>query len=187
LEAAAGEQYESYESVEEFDATAEPSVNGSGEYDEELAVEDAELLSGDAAEEEDSHSDAIWPGAAPGPAAMRRSSGGAFLGFGSTEEVDDEGTPSEPSASLTAELPHPMAELCDRLWAEIGDGVKIEVVLKDGKHLAVHHFARGWSQRSHGLFAYRESDGTYTLTALAWQSISRITVRGVAELAEDLV
>ena len=181
------EQYESYESVEEYEAATEPSANGSGEYDEELAVEDADLLSGDAAEGDDSPSGAIWPGAAPAAAATRRRGGDAFLGFGSVAEPDDEDARSEQSATSAGDLPHPLAELCDRLWAETGSGAKIELVLGDGNHLVVHHFARSWSQRSHGLFACREGDGTYTLTAVAWDTISRVIVRGVPELAEDLV
>ena len=180
------EQYESYESVEEYDAAAEPSANGSAEYDEELAVEDVDLLSGDAATTDDSPSGAIWTGAAPNAATARRG-GDDFLGFGATADSDEEDAQPEQSATSATELPHPLAELCDRLWAETTSGAKIELVLGDGNHLVVHHFARSWSQRSHGLFACREGDGTYTLTAVAWETISRVIVRGVPELAEDLV
>lgn len=181
------EQHDSYESVEEYDA--EPSANGSAEYVEEFVeelVEDVGADAGDAADDDESTSGAIWPGAGAHAAAKRRG-GDDFLGFGATTDVEEDDTAFQPSATSAADLPHPMAELCDRLWAETGSGAKIEVVLADGNHLVVHHFARNWSQRSHGLFACREGDGTYTLTAVAWETISRVIVRGVPELSEDLV
>ena len=180
-------QFESYEAAEEYDATAEPSANGAAEYDEELAVEDVDLLGGDVAEEEDSASGSIWPGAARVGAATRRRGSDDFLGFGAAADAEEEDARPEQSFVSAADLPHPLAELCDRLWAETGSGAKIELVLADGNHLVVHHFARSWSQRSHGLFACREGDGTYTLTAVAWNTISRVIVRGVPELADDLV
>lgn len=181
------EQYESYESVEEYDA--EPSANGSAEYVEEFVeelVEDVGAESGDSAEDDESTSGAIWPGAGVKAAAKRRG-GDDFLGFGAATDVEEDDAAPQPSATSAADLPHPLAELCDRLWAETGSGAKIELVLADGNHLVVHHFARSWSQRSHGLFACREGDGTYTLTAVAWNTISRVIVRGVPELADDLV
>jgi hypothetical protein len=174
-DAGAGDEYEGYESAAEYDPATEPSANGSSEYVEELAVEDVDMLAGEAAAGE-SPGAVDWLGATG--ASRRRES---LLGIGA-DEADE---PDEASLAA-AELPHPLAELCDRLWAETGSGAKIELVLADGNHIVVHHFARSWSQRSHGLFACREGDGTYTLTAIAWESIARVIVRGVPELAADL-
>ncbi|MGD9645079.1 MAG: hypothetical protein AB7U73_05160 [Pirellulales bacterium] len=177
-EVAAGEAYESYEAEAEYHASADPATNGSAEYPtefvEELPPEDPLLPGAAVASNVPAGDD--WPGMPAGPSRQDE-----FLGI----DPDAAGEPAAP-ASVGAGAPHPLAELCDRLWAETPGGAKIELVLGDGNHLVVHHFARGWSQRSHGLFACREGDGTYTLTAIAWESISRVIARGLPDLAEDL-
>ncbi|MBX9789991.1 MAG: hypothetical protein K2Y37_13820 [Pirellulales bacterium] len=172
-------EYEGCVSADDFEQAGEPSANGSAEYVSEY-VEDLppdvdDNLAADTADDETS-AGVDWPGVAGGE--RRRESL-----FGIDSDRDDQLDEEPPPG---AETPHPLAELCDRLWAETASGAKIELVLADGNHIVVHHFARSWSQRSHGLFACREGDGTYTLTAIAWDSIARVIARGVPELAEDL-
>jgi hypothetical protein len=43
-----------------------------------------------------------------------------------------------------------------------------------------------WSRGTHGLFAKQETDGTVTLTAVAWDSIQKIVVRGVQGLPDGM-
>ena len=176
-EGAAVAAREGYASADEYEQTSEPSANGSAEYVSEY-VEDLppeDELTGEAADG-DEPTGIDWPGV---PGASRRRESLLGIDADLDDQVDDGPGPS-------GDLPHPLAELCDRLWAETASGAKIELVLGDGNHVVVHHFARSWSQRSHGLFACREGDGTYTLTAIAWDSIARVIVRGLPDLTEDL-
>ena len=81
---------------------------------------------------------------------------------------------------------HPLSELFCRLWAKKSKGAVIELHFGDGETLIPDRFARPLSQGSHGLFAVKEPDGTYTLTAIAWESISRVLVKHVHELPEEM-
>ena len=56
----------------------------------------------------------------------------------------------------------------------------------NGETLAPDRFARELSQHSHAVFAVKEPDGTHTLTAVAWESIVRVLVRGVKELPKEM-
>ncbi len=79
---------------------------------------------------------------------------------------------------------HPMASLFAELWAEKMAGAAVELHLSDGQDLAPDHFSRQGSQGDHGLFAVREADGSFTVTAVAWASVQRVTVRGLKQLPE---
>jgi DNA-directed RNA polymerase subunit RPC12/RpoP len=81
---------------------------------------------------------------------------------------------------------HPLAGLFCKLWAERPPGSAIQLHLQGGETLLPEQFAPELSQDSHGVFALREPGGTHTLTVVAWDSVVRVQIRGVAELPEEM-
>ena len=81
---------------------------------------------------------------------------------------------------------HPLARLFDKLWSEKPRGAAIELHLGDGETLRPEQFAPALSGAGYGVFAVREGSGTHTLTVVAWDSIVRVLVRGVAELPDEM-
>jgi DNA-directed RNA polymerase subunit RPC12/RpoP len=77
---------------------------------------------------------------------------------------------------------HPMAELMLSLWSYRAPGTAVEVRLVDGEVLMPDGYAQELSRRSHCLLAIRQPDGTHTLTAVAWDAVARVSVRGVKSL-----
>ena len=89
---------------------------------------------------------------------------------------------SDSGAGLPA---HPWTALFSRLWAYKSQGVTVELRYGDGQRLSPDRFLKGMSQASHGVFAVQEPSGMHTITALPWDSISAILVRGVKKLPEE--
>ena len=81
--------------------------------------------------------------------------------------------------------PHPWSALFSRLWAYKSQGATVELRYGDGQRLSPDRFLKGMSQASHGVFAVNEPSGTHTLTAVPWDSISVVLVRGVKKLPEE--
>lgn len=79
-----------------------------------------------------------------------------------------------------------MADLVLKLWAEKTRGAVIELHLSDGHSICPDRFVKRLSQRSLGVFVADDSDGTHTLTAVAWESVSRVVVRGIKQLPDTL-
>jgi len=114
-----------------------------------------------------------------------------------------EGTPEEQEAASPAEGPtelsaalagndsgaglatHPWSALFSRLWAYKSQGATVELRYGDGQRLSPDRFLKGVSQASHGVFAVHEPSGTHTLTAVPWDSISVVVVRGIKRLPEE--
>ncbi len=88
-----------------------------------------------------------------------------------------------PGASATR---HGLGALFVRLWQEKLRGASLELYLNEGRTLSPDRFAASLSGGTHGLFAVRESDGTYTLTVVPWDSVARVVLRGVRQLPEEL-
>ena len=85
-----------------------------------------------------------------------------------------------------AKEPHPFFDAFCRLWATKADAAVVEVRLANGETLNPWRFSKGMSQGSHAVFAVKEPDETFTLVAVAWDSISQVFVRRVQELPEEL-
>lgn len=77
-----------------------------------------------------------------------------------------------------------VAELLSKLWAEKTSDTQLSLHLTSGETLSPSHFTKSASQGSHGLFAAEDSSGRVTLMLVAWDSISRIEVRGVKRLPD---
>ena len=93
--------------------------------------------------------------------------------------------PSQRKSDRTA-AGHPLAGLFSRLWAEKPKGATIQLQLAGGETLLPELFNKTLSRHDHAVFAVKDPDGSYTLTAVAWESIVRVMVRGVKQLPDGM-
>lgn len=98
-----------------------------------------------------------------------------------TEEREEFSTTSD----LVIE-PHPTAAMFQRLWQERQDGAIIELQLKDGSMVTPDRFAESSCDQDLGIFASRDSEGGYMLSAVAWDAVARISVRRLQKLPRDM-
>lgn len=89
------------------------------------------------------------------------------------------GPPPMPQVS------HPWAPLLAKLWKQHAPGSVVEVLLSDGEALVPDRFCAA-DGGSHAMFAVKNSNGTYTITAVTWESISRVLLRGLKKLPDEL-
>jgi len=117
-----------------------------------------------------------------------RADGGGESGtaLAQVEDLRDVALQAQTGYGPTVEQQHPLAELVSRLWAEKPSGAAVELRLVGGETLRPDRFAPALSRHSHGVFAVRESDGTHTLTVVAWDAIARVLVRGLAQLPQEM-
>lgn len=80
----------------------------------------------------------------------------------------------------------PMAEAFLRLWHERDRSCVIELHLTSGQVLVPEKFSRESTRRGYGVFAFKDPDGSYTVTAIPWDGLSRITMRHLAKLPKKL-
>jgi hypothetical protein len=81
---------------------------------------------------------------------------------------------------------NPTAQLVARLWAEREHGGKFEIHVTGGGVILPQWYEPRWSRGTHGLFANQATDGTVTLTAVAWESVQKIIVRQVEGLPDGM-
>jgi len=80
-----------------------------------------------------------------------------------------------------------MHALFVRLWEMRPKDAAIKLYLRDGETVVPHDFLKKLSEQTRqALFTSKESDGTITLTAVAWDSVVRVSVRGLKELPKGL-
>ncbi len=92
---------------------------------------------------------------------------------------DDEG-PMSPAEEI-----HPLRDLFELLWEEKQHGASVLIFLADDDDpFEPQWYSPALSQASHALFAGKETDGKYTLTAIAWDAMERIEVGKLDELPE---
>jgi hypothetical protein len=87
---------------------------------------------------------------------------------------------SEPSAG------HAMAAVFQRFWQHKRTGGVVELYLKGGEVIAPEWYSPRQSQELYGMFAYAERDGSFTMTAVHWDAVERIAVRGVSALPQGM-
>jgi len=79
-----------------------------------------------------------------------------------------------------------LAKVLARLWEKRAKGAKVELHLANGEILVPDRYAEKLSGRSHGVFSVEETDGTHTLTMVAWDSVARLVVRGLKDLPGEM-
>jgi DNA-directed RNA polymerase subunit RPC12/RpoP len=77
---------------------------------------------------------------------------------------------------------HGLYRVFNELWDHRQNGATIDVHLRGGITLTPHRYADQWSQQETAVFAVKEADGTYTVTAVAWEQIERVAVRKLTKL-----
>ena len=83
-------------------------------------------------------------------------------------------------------IDHPTARLVAALWRERAHGGIVEVHLTGGSVLMPQWYDPLWSCGTHALFAAAGSDGTITLTAVAWDQVQKVMVRQLQYVPEDM-
>jgi rRNA maturation protein Nop10 len=78
--------------------------------------------------------------------------------------------------------PGSLATLFPMLWAHKADGAMVEICYGNGQRAAPERFFPALSRGDYAVFANQETDGSFTLTALAWSAISSVVVRRVKRL-----
>lgn len=92
----------------------------------------------------------------------------------------------EFTAGLLESGPQATANLFARLWSQRGETGIVELYLRGGEILSPHGYAPQLSQHAYGMFAFQEQDGSHTMTAVHWEAVERIALRGMQELPEGL-
>ncbi|ADB17552.1 hypothetical protein Psta_2887 [Pirellula staleyi DSM 6068] len=111
--------------------------------------------------------------------------GGAFsFNFG--------GEPSEEEpVEETYEIPEPdpfptdvsaMSFIMGRLWDQKTEDTELDVFLIEGEIMSPEHYSEHLSTREFGVFATKESDGTFAITVIPWSAIRRVGMRKIGEL-----
>ncbi|HEX4128782.1 MAG TPA: hypothetical protein VHZ24_01980 [Pirellulales bacterium] len=77
-------------------------------------------------------------------------------------------------------------EFFERLWEYRNRGATIELYLDGGTVLTPDGYAAGLSKQDEGVFLVQESDGTYTVAVVAWETITHMAVRGLDEVPEGV-
>jgi len=99
-----------------------------------------------------------------------------------TEPFEQPAPPPPPAPQAGAAW----AELVARLWAGRVAGSVVEICTTDGETILPERFAEQASQGEYGVFAVKASNGTFTVTAVNWQSVSRVVVRGLKALPDGM-
>ena len=103
-------------------------------------------------------------------------------------EADVEDVPiAEEAAAASSSLPgHALARLFTQLWDRHGADGNIDLYLAEGELLSPEFFSPQLSQATHGIFAERVEDGTYTVISIPWESVKKAVVRKVDRLPDGL-
>lgn len=95
--------------------------------------------------------------------------------------------PQSDGDSVSMEIgAHPMAQMFEKFWSKSSGSAFVEVYMKSGAKIRPDHYASATANQEQGVFAVKNPDGTYALTAVAWESVERIIVCGVSELPRDI-
>jgi len=93
---------------------------------------------------------------------------------------------SMPAQGVATYTVHPMALLFATLWEQKQRGASLEMQTKDGEKIAPESYAPSLSQLTHGVFAIKTLDGAHTMVSVAWDTVARVTLKGVRELPRGI-
>ncbi len=123
--------------------------------------------------------------------------GAKFLVPGPDDADESEEEPAQGAGSFafdfegngeagSNEAEHSRGEFFERLWGYKARGATIELYLEGGSMLIPDGYAADLSKRAEGVFLVKESDGTFTVAVVAWDSITHMAVRGLEEVPEGV-
>ena len=92
--------------------------------------------------------------------------------------------PAVPAA--VPEIQSVWAGLVADLWRQRGESAALEIRLTNGETLIPDRFAFAQSTHDYGLFSLKDSDGTFSVVAVAWDSVSRVELRGMKNVPKEL-
>ena len=118
------------------------------------------------------------PEPTPAPAARSVESPFDFSGNGADNH--------QTAAPANGQAGRSLAEMFDSFWAYKAEGAIVELHLQNGDIVSPGGYAPDLSRGAHAVFMVRDANGTHTLAAIRWDSISHIAVRGVRQLPEGL-
>ena len=104
----------------------------------------------------------------------------------SGSSVSNADKPSVPPPSSLTSTHATLADIFTRLWDSRERGSVVELYLTSGQVLVPERFARESTRKSYGVFAIRDPDGTYTVTAVNWGAVSRVCVRHLTKLPKKM-
>ena len=81
---------------------------------------------------------------------------------------------------------HPMAAIFAKLWEQRKGDAPIEIRLKSGQVVIPASYSRQDASGQRGLFGVKNSNGSYMLTAIAWDAVEQISLNGLSELPAEL-
>lgn len=107
-----------------------------------------------------------------------------FLNFGNDAPEDE---PVEETYEIPEPDPFPpdasaMSYIMGRLWDQKTDETELDVFLVEGEIMSPEHYSEHLSSREFGVFAIRESDGTFAVTVIPWSAVRRVGMRKIGEL-----
>lgn len=94
--------------------------------------------------------------------------------------VDEEVLPPPPPGS------HPLGTIFPRLWRFKTQERDVQIHLASGEVLSPALFCRDLSYKEFGVFAVQNDDGTFTVTTVPWHQVTRVALRQVTELPEEM-
>lgn len=92
------------------------------------------------------------------------------------------------SAPVESAAPkHPLARLYEQLASHCTTSSVIELYFEGGERIVPEGYVPSLSREDHAVFARKEANGATNLTAIAWERIVRIDLRGLWDLPEGFV
>jgi hypothetical protein len=98
--------------------------------------------------------------------------------------ADEMAGPTGPAAS--AQRGHALAHVFARLWDHRGEEGTVDLYLAEGELLSPEFFSPQLSRSTHGVFADRAEDGTYTVISIPWESVKKAVLKKVEGLPEQI-
>src|SRR5262249_37411463 len=101
-------------------------------------------------------------------------------------DLEELGIDEDSEDGYADEESRDVARLFLQLWRQRTDRVAIDLYLKGGEVVTPDWFAPQLSQRTYGMFASQAEDGSFTLTVVHWNTVERVSVRGLDGLPEGM-
>ncbi len=79
-----------------------------------------------------------------------------------------------------------LAEAFKELWPQRAHGMVVQLHLRGGSVIAPDRYSFEASTDRYAIVAVKEADGTFVVSAVAWEHVERISVQGMKFLPDEL-